>query len=153
MNFQVLLTASVTYRIYNESGIEVPFDKEKLICIIRNIETYENCRYQDIEVVFVGDEQIRQWNQIWLGHDYVTDIITFPYHENSSLPEGTLCCCATQILRQSEEYHTGFETELLRVIIHGLLHLAGYDDRTEMQRRKMHLLENKYITTLYNNRS
>ena len=140
------MTNSGSYHIFNESGIHIPFDEEQLVRVIHYIQNHESCHFVTVEVVFVKDQDILQINRTYLNHNDITDIITFPWHDESSLPEGTLYCCATQIQRQSEEYEVPFKTEILRIVIHGLLHLVGYDDQTEEQRRQMHILENKYIT-------
>lgn len=138
-----------SYQVFNENETEVPFNTERLGEIIKLLEGHETCRFIMVEVVFVGKEEILRINREYLGHDYYTDIITFPYEEDASKIEATLYCCASQIKRQSTEHHVTFENEVLRVVIHGLLHLAGYDDRTERSRMSMHELENKYINRLY----
>ncbi|TVQ69717.1 MAG: rRNA maturation RNase YbeY [Balneolaceae bacterium] len=116
-----------------------------LRCLIDLVHEHEKRNFLHVEVVFVNDMEILEMNRRYLGHDHVTDIITFPYHENDDPVEGTLFCCAPQIRRQSEEIGVTFDTEVLRIVIHGLLHLVGYDDETEAQRNHMHSLENKYI--------
>ncbi len=132
--------------IFNETAEQVPLSREDLSRLTDLIRIHEQRNFLTLEVVFVNDSEILEMNRKYLGHDYVTDIITFPYHENEEPVEGTLFCCLTQISRQSRELNTEFGMELLRVVIHGLLHLVGYDDETEQQRNRMHSLENKYIT-------
>lgn len=132
--------------VFNESGTDVPFDDHNLKKVIAHIEDWEPCHFQYIEVVFVNSEKILEINKKYLGHNQITDIITFPYEEDFSLPEGTLYCCAEQIKEQSREYDTSFGNEILRVVIHGLLHLAGYDDNTDAEREKMRNLETTYMT-------
>lgn len=114
--------------LFNESGIHVPFSELDLDAIVQAIEKAETCRYNEIEVVFVSEQEILQINQHYLSHNYVTDIITFPYESQKSDLEGTLYCCAAQIERQSDDYGTSYREETCRVVIHGLLHLAGYTD-------------------------
>lgn len=132
--------------VFNESGTEVPFDDHNLKKVIAHIEERESCRFRFIEVAFVNRKKILEINRKYLDHNEITDIITFPYEEDISLLEGTLYCCAEQIKKQSREYDTSFENEILRVVIHGLLHLAGYDDSTDAEREKMRNLETTYMT-------
>jgi probable rRNA maturation factor len=131
--------------IYHKTAQQVPFSRETLQRLTDIISDFEGRNFLMLEVVFVDDEEILELNRKYLGHDYVTDIITFPYHEGNAPVEGTLFCCITQIQRQSLELSTEFGTELLRVVIHGMLHLVGYDDATSKQREDMRSLEDKYI--------
>jgi len=84
----------------------------------------------------------------------VTDIISFRLDDenddnNSDQSiEGTLYCCAPRIAEQSAEFDADTKTEFLRVIVHGLLHLTGYDDQTESDKEKMTSLENHYLQSL-----
>jgi probable rRNA maturation factor len=131
--------------IYNNTAEQIPLTLEEFMRLIDTISAVERRNFLVLEVVFVDDTEILELNRKYLGHDYVTDIITFPYHEGSSPVEGTLFCCITQIKRQSLELETKFETELLRVVIHGMLHLLGHDDNNGQQRENMRSLEDKYI--------
>lgn len=83
-------------------------------------------------------------NRKYLGHDYYTDIITFDYCEGEVL-NGDLFISIDTVRANSEEYGTSFENELNRVIVHGLLHLIGYDDHTEEDINMMRSKENFYL--------
>ena len=100
-----------------------------------------------IEVVYVDEKEITHINQKHLSHDYVTDIITFSYHDPSENEpvEATLFCCAPRIQEQAVEFGVDADTEFLRVYIHGLLHLAGYSDELPDQKAVMREKENFYI--------
>lgn len=141
-----LLMNEVSQYIFNETDIAVPFKRTQLSALIAHLEENESCVFGNIEVVFVDDEKIQYLNRIYLGHDYVTDVITFPYHEEASPAEGTLFCCIPQIKRQYADFETTFESEVLRIVIHGLLHLIGFEDQTDQQRAVMTALENKYLS-------
>ncbi len=139
------------YNTFNESGLSVPFDDFLLQRIITLLEYYEKCQFKEIEVVFVDEKKIIETNRQYLNHDYITDIITFPYGDETDLLEGTLFCCAAQIKRQAKEFEVSFENEVLRIVIHGLLHLIGYDDATDERRSVMRTLEDKYIRYILEN--
>lgn len=136
---------SVQCRIFHESDLELPLSEDQLEKIILLIQNHEQRTFDVVEAVFVDEDRILKLNRDYLNHNYVTDIITFPYHENDSEPEGTLFCCLPRIKAQAFEYDSTYETELTRVVIHGLLHLIGYDDQTEQQQSEMRKLEDKYI--------
>lgn len=132
--------------IFNPSGFSLPFSKQELLDIIGTIETSETIRFKQIELVYVDEKNILKINKTHLNRDYVTDIISFRYdEENDQAIEGTLFCCAPRIREQSTEFGTDTQSEFLRVFVHGLLHLAGYDDQTETQKLQMRNLEDKYL--------
>ncbi|AXJ01069.1 rRNA maturation RNase YbeY [Cyclonatronum proteinivorum] len=101
-----------------------------------------------IELVFVDEAEILRINNEHLQHDYVTDIITFPYHEGEEPVEGTLFCCAPQIFKQAEEHGADPLHEFARILIHGLLHLCDYDDKTSSDKHRMTEKENYYLSKL-----
>lgn len=105
----------------------------------------EICRIGDISVIFCSDNYILDINQRYLSHDYFTDIITFDYREGNRL-SGDLFISVDSVKENSVEYGTEFNDELNRVIVHGLLHIIGYDDHTEEQTREMRSKENYYLS-------
>ena len=98
----------------------------------------------DINVIFCSDNYILDINQKYLQHDYFTDIITFDYCEGNKL-SGDLFISVDSVRENSIYYHTAFEDELNRVIVHGLLHRIGYDDHTEEDIAQMRSKENYYL--------
>lgn len=99
----------------------------------------------DISVIFCSDNYILDINQRFLQHDYFTDIITFDYSENGRI-SGDLFISVDSVRENSIEYGTEFEDELHRVIVHGILHLIGYNDHTEEEIRTMRSKENYYLS-------
>ena len=98
----------------------------------------------DINIIFCSDNYILDVNQRYLQHDYFTDIITFDYCEGDVL-SGDLFISVDSVRENSFFYGTDFENELNRVIVHGLLHLIGYDDHTDEDIRTMREKENYYL--------
>ncbi|MFH5833099.1 rRNA maturation RNase YbeY [Halalkalibaculum sp. DA3122] len=133
--------------LFNESGRPVPVNERIARKCISEVARQEACSFSMLELVYVDEETIKEVNIKHLDHDYVTDIITFRYDEDpSSIDiEGTLFCCAQRIAEQAEELGQDEVTEFKRVLIHGLLHLAGYDDRTEEDRLEMRQREDFYL--------
>lgn len=105
----------------------------------------EICRIGDISVIFCSDNYILDINQKYLGHDYFTDIITFDYREDDRL-SGDLFISVDSVRENSIEYGTAFNDELNRVIVHGLLHIIGYDDHTDEDIKVMRSKENYYLS-------
>ena len=98
----------------------------------------------DINVIFCSDSYILDVNMKYLQHDYFTDIITFDYCEGKVL-SGDLFISVDSVRENSIEFGTDFEEELHRVIVHGVLHLIGYDDHTEEDKKVMRQKENYYL--------
>lgn len=97
-----------------------------------------------INIIFCSDNYILDVNMKYLQHDYFTDIITFDYCEGDVL-SGDLFISIDSVRENALFYGTEFADELNRVMVHGLLHLIGYDDHTEADIAVMHQKENYYI--------
>ena len=102
-------------------------------------------RIGNISIIFCSDNYVLDINQKYLQHDYFTDIITFDYCEGDRL-SGDLFISVDSVRENSVEFGTEFKDELNRVIIHGLLHLVGYDDHTEKDIKLMRSKENYYLS-------
>ncbi len=102
-------------------------------------------RIGDISIIFCSDNYILDINQKFLQHDYFTDIITFDYCKGDRL-SGDLFISVDSVRENAVEFGTEFKDELNRVIIHGLLHLIGYDDHTEEDIKMMRSKENYYLS-------
>lgn len=98
----------------------------------------------DINIIFCSDNYILDVNMKYLQHDYFTDIITFDYCEGTVL-SGDLFISVDSVRENSIEFGTDFGEELHRVIVHGVLHLIGYDDHTEEDKKVMRQKENYYL--------
>ncbi|MDA3879509.1 MAG: rRNA maturation RNase YbeY [Prolixibacteraceae bacterium] len=101
----------------------------------------------DITFIFCSDEYILHINKQFLNHDYFTDIITFNYNENK-LISGDIFISTDTVLSNTKRFDTAFENELHRVIIHGILHLLGYDDQTDDQQVEMTKHEDEALKLL-----
>ncbi len=103
-------------------------------------------RLGDIAVIFCSDNYILDVNRRYLEHDYFTDIITFDYCEDAVKLSGDLFISVDSVRENAVEYGAEFADELNRVIVHGLLHLIGYDDHTEEDVAQMRSKENYYLS-------
>lgn len=112
---------------------------------LRLVAESEIRRIGDINIIFCSDNYILDINQKYLQHDYFTDIITFNYNDGDKL-SGDLFISVDTIKENAIEYDTVFHDELNRVMVHGLLHLIGYDDQTEEDIKLMREKENYYLS-------
>ncbi len=101
-----------------------------------------------IDFIITTDEKVYEINTEFLGHDYYTDIITFDYSRGSVL-NGEIYISEPRVRENASKYDTSFGTEMRRVIFHGILHLCGYDDSTEGERKKMSEMEEMYLALSY----
>ena len=102
-------------------------------------------RLGQISIIFCSDNYILDINQRFLQHDYFTDIITFDYCEDDRL-SGDLFISVDSVRENAIEYGTSFNDELNRVMVHGILHLIGYDAHTDEDIRQMRSKENYYLS-------
>lgn len=107
------------------------------------VPTLTNSKYVvgDINIVFCDDNYILSVNKKFLNHNYYTDIITFDYCDNNII-SGDLIISVDTVKQNSDLYKTDFKEELNRVIIHGVLHLLGYNDSTQEEIVEMREMEN-----------
>ncbi len=98
----------------------------------------------DINYLFCTDEKILEVNNQYLSHDFYTDIITFDYSEGNKI-SGDIFISLDTVRTNSQKYNTGFMEELHRVIIHGILHLCGIDDKSEHEEKAMRQAENEAL--------
>lgn len=112
---------------------------------LRLVAESEIKRIGDISIIFCSDNYILDINQRYLQHDYFTDIITFDYCEGDKL-SGDLFISIDSVKENAMEYGSEFSDELNRVIVHGILHLIGYDDHTEEDIAMMRKKENNYLS-------
>jgi probable rRNA maturation factor len=94
-----------------------------------------------ISFIFTSNASLREMNQEYLNHDYFTDVITFDYSEGQVI-SGDIFISIDQVKINSGVYNELFEEELNRVMIHGVLHLIGFDDATDVEKAQMRKLEN-----------
>lgn len=134
-------------QIFNETDVNLPVEQSAFIKLASLISRGENSSFHFIEVVFVDEQEIIRINEEHLERSYITDIITFRYDDSAdnSAIEGTLFCCTPRIIEQANEFNESQENEFYRIFIHGLLHLTGYDDQTEAQKKEMTAKENIYL--------
>jgi probable rRNA maturation factor len=98
----------------------------------------------DVSIVLTSDEKLRQINVEFLEHDYFTDVITFDYNAGD-LVNGEIYISIDTVRQNARNYKVSLKNELTRVMIHGILHLTGYDDKSEEGRTKMRNREDYWL--------
>lgn len=133
---------------YNAEGVAMPNIKRRATTAwIKAVAATYGKRVGEIGYLFVDDEHILDVNKQYLGHDYYTDIITFDYCEGDVL-NGDLVISLDTVRSNAELFGKPYEEELHRVIIHGVLHLCGLNDKGPGERELMEDAENRALALL-----
>jgi rRNA maturation RNase YbeY len=133
---------------YQTEGVSMPSIKKRTInnWVKAVAETYGK-KVGQIAYIFVNDDKILEVNRQYLHHDYYTDIITFDDSEDDTV-SGDLFISLDTVKSNSEQIGTPYTQELHRVIIHGVLHLCGINDKGPGEREVMEAAENKALAML-----
>lgn len=123
-----------------EVEFELP-SESKLSKWLDDIAASKDKIISQVVYIFCDDEYLLNINKEYLNHDFYTDIITFPYKQGIEI-ESDIFISIDRIKENADTYNSTFETELLRVMAHGLLHLLGFNDKTEEEEKEMRNKEN-----------
>ena len=134
--------------IYEAEGVKFPnIKKRETTNWIRKVAASYGKKVGEIGYLFVDDEKILEVNNQFLGHDYYTDIITFDYCEDKTI-SGDIYISVDTVFTNADKYGRPYDEELHRVIIHGILHLCGINDKGPGEREIMEAAENKALAML-----
>ena len=119
----------------------------KIWALIQEIILSQNKIPDDISIIITGDEELLQINKEFLGHDYYTDVITFN-NSKGDFVAGEIYISADRIKVNAIDFGVSKQIEMRRVIIHGILHLIGLDDKSDDERLEMRGEEDKWLFKL-----
>ncbi len=130
---------------YNVEGVKMPkIKKRETTAWIRAVAKSYGRRVGEVGYMFVNDDKILEVNREYLGHDYYTDVITFDYDEDDVV-SGDVVISLDTVASNANLFNKTYEEELYRVIIHGILHLCGINDKGPGEREQMEAAENKAL--------
>ena len=130
---------------YQTDGVKMPAIKRREISAwVKSVAQSLGKKVGDVAYIFCNDEKILEVNREYLQHDYYTDIITFDYTEENVI-SGDLFISLDTVRTNAEQFDQPYERELHRVIIHGILHLCGINDKGPGEREIMEAEENKAL--------
>ena len=115
-------------------GFQLPVATEVVEAAVRHVLAAEGVEAAEISVAFVGDAEIARMNEGYLAHEGATDVISFALHAEGERPLGDIYVGVEQAARQAAEMQVPPEEELLRLAIHGTLHVLGYDHPVDVER-------------------
>jgi len=126
---------------------EFNLDKAKITVWLRLVAAKYGRKIGNLSYIFCDDNKILEINRQFLQHDYFTDIITFDYSVGTTL-NGDIFISIDTVKSNAEKYGKLFENELNRVIVHGILHLCGQNDKTETEAAQMRKMEDEALERL-----
>lgn len=133
---------------YQAEGIEMPkIRKRDTTSWIKKVAAAHGRKIGEIGYMFVNDEKMLETNKQYLGHDYYTDIITFDDDEGDVL-NGDIVISLDTVKSNAKKFNKTYDDELHRVIIHGILHLCGINDKGPGEREIMEANENEALKML-----
>ncbi len=133
---------------YFKEDVAFPDLKRRIInAWIKKVIDSEGKICGNLSFIFCSDDYLLEINRKYLNHDYLTDVITFDY-VNGNVIEGDIFLSIDRIKENSKEYNTTFKSELERILIHGVLHLLGYKDKSKADKDLMTFKEDIYLNVL-----
>ena len=133
---------------YNSDGVRMPkIRRRDTSAWIKAVAATYGRKVGDVGYMFVSDEKILEVNREYLGHDYYTDVVTFDYDEDD-IVSGDVVISLDTVRSNAELFGKDYDDELHRVIIHGILHLCGINDKGPGEREIMEAAENKALAML-----
>jgi probable rRNA maturation factor len=138
--------ASITFQVEEKLDFSIPKREEVKKWLIKITKT-ENRKCGKLSYFFCTDKYLHTLNKQFLGHDTYTDIITFDYSNGDEI-SGEIFISIDRVKENSKKYEQAFNNELMRIMIHGVLHLCGYGDKAPEQKKKMRQKENKALDLL-----
>ena len=127
------------------SNSRLPISRSTIQALVSQVFTKEGTLLNNLDLNFVDSYKMRKINKNYLNHNYDTDVITFAYENDKNNLDGEIFISTEKVKKNAKFYDVSNIQELKRVIIHGCLHLAGYDDRTEKQKELIKTKENFYL--------
>ena len=133
-------------RYYNDSTTYRLREKRKVAAWLKMVAEQEGYTLGDVTYIFCSSKVHRKMNIDYIGHDYFTDIITFDYSElEEGVVSGDIFIDVETVADNARIYGVTAREEMLRVVVHGVLHLCGQKDKEPEDEKEMHRKEDKYL--------
>lgn len=133
-------------RYFSEGVAFKPRNPIKIKKWLHKVASTKNLTIGSINYIFCSDKYLASINGRYLRHKSLTDIITFQYNEKGQPLEGDIFISVPRVRENAKKFKVSFDDELHRVMVHGLLHLMGYADKTPAQKRLMRIKETSCLS-------
>ena len=135
----------MSIQIINQKFLNYKLDEPKIFKILDTLFKNEKKEVEAVNIILQDDEYLKNLKNIYFNQDVYTDVISFNLEVSGSPIDGEIYISLPRIIDNANKYESNLNDEFKRIIIHSLLHLVGYDDKTEIDKKYMTNLENKYI--------
>lgn len=135
---------SITFHV-EEIDFNLPHEESHIITWLNRVANEHDQSIAQLTYIFCTDDYLLTINQTYLQHDYYTDIITFPYDAAEGEVMGDIFISVDRVQENATQYGHPFAEELYRVIVHGLLHLIGFNDKTKEEAQSMRQQEDLHL--------
>ena len=132
---------------FHKESVSFPLDSSAINNWIENAVTSLGYSLKNLSFVFCDDEYLKNINVKYLGHDYYTDVISFDYSTEEGLA-GDVFISIERVKENANNFKVSFNEELFRVIIHGVLHLCGFNDKTDKEIKEIRKQENHFLSLI-----
>ena len=122
-------------------------DKRKIHLLVKELSHNLSFQLVSLEINIISSDEIISLNKKHLKHDYTTDILTFNYSSKKALLDAEIFISVDDAKSNSKKFKVSFNEEIGRLVIHGILHLLGFDDRITSEKKVMKRLENKLLSS------
>ncbi|OGU56297.1 MAG: rRNA maturation RNase YbeY [Ignavibacteria bacterium RBG_13_36_8] len=127
------------------NSTKIKLSKNLVHKLVTNLRKEFTFSIENLAINFVESSYIHTLNKKYLGYDCSTDVITFNYSEENYKLDGDIFISLEDAYTNSKKYNVTFRNEIIRLIVHGILHLLGYDDRNKNNRKAMKRIENRLV--------
>jgi rRNA maturation RNase YbeY len=121
-------------------------NKRKIHLLVNRLTRELSFNTSNLEINFISSDDIKKINKKYLNHDYATDVITFSYSSDKKNIDGEIIISIDDAQINSRKFKVSFYEEIARLVIHGVLHLLGYDDQITSDKKVMKRMENKLLS-------
>ena len=132
---------------FHKESVSFPLDTSVINNWIENAVLSLGYSLKNLSFVFCDDEYLKNINVKYLGHDYYTDVISFDYSTEEGLV-GDVFISIERVRENANNFKVSFNEELFRVIIHGVLHLCGFNDKTDKEIKEIRKQENHFLSLI-----
>ena len=132
------------------NSTKTKINKREIHSLVRLLAIDINFIVESVSINFITAEEIIPINDSYLGHNYSTDIITFNYSGENYTLDGEIFISLDDASYYANKYKVDLSSEIVRLVIHGFLHLVGYDDKTSEDKKEMKKFENKLVEKYFN---
>ena len=141
----------ITINIINDYKNNLDYNEDSIKSLFKNILIDYNQKSASISIILSNQKLLNELKKQYFNADQYTDVIAFNLEDKNDDIDGEVYVSIDDILENSIEYKTEFNEEFSRILIHGCLHLLGFDDKSDIQKKVMTELENKYLSCLNKN--